>query len=490
MNKNSMLSQHKDKILTRSARSRKNSRKISAGLILACIAVGVMGILLTAYLCIAAYYANHFFPNTIINGRDFSGQTSAEAAAFFEMETENYTLTVIENGGQTEQILGKDISLAWKENREIEQLLKKQNIFGWPRAFFQENTIRLPMKHSYNDSVLEERILSLHAITVEQTPAVSAFPKFDGNTFVIEPETYGTAVDPDAVRKSIIKSISQFDTEVNLLEEQCYEMPKYTSVSDPVVQACQLMNSYCQAAITYNMDIPVVVDKTLISSWLTFDEEMNVHLDESAVRNWLREFGKHYDTLGTVRTFTTPAGKNAEVSGGTYGWSIDEEAEFSFLLNAINHGETITREPFYIQRGAVHGPQDWGTTYIDVDLTSQYMWYVVNGTVAMECSVVTGKPTDRTVTPTGVYSITEKLSPTVLIGEIQADGKPEYETDVDYWMRITQSGIGFHDADWQNTFGGDVYTWNGSHGCINMFKSDAQTLYSIIEVGVPVVIHY
>ena len=108
----------------------------------------------------------------------------------------------------------------------------------------------------------------------------------------------------------------------------------------------------------------------------------------------------------------------------------------------------------------------------------------------MECDVVTGAPEESKATPAGVYYISEKQSPSVLIGEIQADGNPEYEQEVDYWMRVTQSGIGFHDADWQPAFGGDLYLSRGSHGCINMSKYDAQTLYSMIDMGVPVVIHY
>ena len=55
--------------------------------------------------------------------------------------------------------------------------------------------------------------------------------------------------------------------------------------------------------------------KPLISTWLKYDDNMQVSLDENAVREWMREFGKKYDTVGTTRTITTPNGKTAEVSG-------------------------------------------------------------------------------------------------------------------------------------------------------------------------------
>ena len=71
-----------------------------------------------------------------------------------------------------------------------------------------------------------------------------------------------------------------------------------------------------------------------------------------------------------------------------------------------------------------------------------------------------------------------------------ATGEPEYVSHVDYWMRVTWGGVGFHDATWQPGFGGELYKTYGSHGCINMSYSSIQTLYPMVEVGTPIVIHY
>ena len=76
-----------------------------------------------------------------------------------------------------------------------------------------------------------------------------------------------------------------------------------------------------------------------------------------------------------------------------------------------------------------------------------------------------------------------------MVGRI-VNGKPLYRTPVKYWMRATWSGVGFHDASWQPTFGGDWYVTNGSHGCINMPSSMAKQLYNMLSVGTPIVIHY
>ena len=126
------------------------------------------------------------------------------------------------------------------------------------------------------------------------------------------------------------------------------------------------MNQYLKAKITYTMDEEVVVDKDLISQWVTCDSEMNVTFNEEAVKAWMREFGEKYDTVGKTRSFTTPDGKQTQVSGGTYGWIVNEAQEAQNLIENIKNGENITKEPEYKQTAASRSALDWGTTYAEV----------------------------------------------------------------------------------------------------------------------------
>ena len=48
---------------------------------------------------------------------------------------------------------------------------------------------------------------------------------------------------------------------------------------------------------------------------------------------------------------------------------------------------------------------------------------------------------------------------------------------------------GFHDATWRGSFGGSIYTYNGSHGCVNMPYSAAQELFEYVDGGTVVVIY-
>ena len=454
------------------------------------IAGSIIGALVVIYLGIAAFFMSHFLVNTSINGKDFSGKTVADVEDYLKEQVADYELTILEQNNVSDVITGSEISLAYKENSRVQDALENQRQLLWLISLFSESDTDITIEVEYDDAALEENIQNLQAVTAEQVDPVAAHPEYDGNSFVVAEEQYGTTVDMETLTAKIKEHITEFDTTLDMMDEECYVMPAYTSDSPEVQAACDEMNEYLKASITYPMDEDVVVDKDLISKWVTYDDDMKVAFNEDAVREWMREFGKKYDTLGTTRTITTPTGKTAEVSGGTYGWSVDEETETKNLINSIKNGEVAERAPAYKQTAASHGAQDWGSTYIEVDIAAQHMWYIVDGAVGMESDVVTGLPADGRDTPTGVYSILYTERDSTLKGETDPEtGKPSYETPVAFWMPFTWQGHGFHDATWQSSFGGSRYQTNGSHGCVNMPYDKAEQLFNMISAGTPVIVH-
>lgn len=456
---------------------------------------GVLAVICLIYVAISVYFMSHFFVNTKINGKNFSGKTASDVEKYLQTNIKDYKLTILENEGRQDVISGSEIGLEYRAGTETEKLLKDQNGFAWPKAFFTENSRKVSVNVSYNEESLNQRISQLSCLQTEQTPAENAKPEFDGNQYVIKPEVYGNAVDKERLTEQVKVHITEFQPQLDMVETKCYAKPKYVEDSKEVQEACDAMNKYVNASITYPMNEPVVVDKALISQWLQVDGEMKVSLNTEAMKQWFTTFGDKYDTQGTTRTFTTPAGKSATVTGGTYGWSIDEDTELVNLQNSILNGEVVTREPAYYAGGtaAAHSGQDWGNTYAEVDMSAQHMWYVQNGQVVLETDVVTGEPIPSKITPEGVYSLMWKQPNSVLVGDINPDtGEPAYRTKVKYWMQVTSSGVGFHDAIWQTAFGGTLYQipGTGSHGCINMPLDQAGALFNMIEPGTPVIFHW
>ena len=79
------------------------------------------------------------------------------------------------------------------------------------------------------------------------------------------------------------------------------------------------------------------------------------------------------------------------------------------------------------------GINDLGDTYIEVDLTEQYMWYYQNGNIIFQSEIVSGLPGDPDrKTPPGIFTLNSKSSPSVLRGEMTANGTYSYEQPVTY----------------------------------------------------------
>ena len=77
----------------------------------------------------------------------------------------------------------------------------------------------------------------------------------------------------------------------------------------------------------------------------------------------------------------TSLGNTVEVSGGSYGWQIDQEGGVQCPHGQHPECGDVTREPQYARRAASHEGNDFGSSYVEIDLTNQQVWVYVNGTV-------------------------------------------------------------------------------------------------------------
>jgi lipoprotein-anchoring transpeptidase ErfK/SrfK len=121
-------------------------------------------------------------------------------------------------------------------------------------------------------------------------------------------------------------------------------------------------------------------------------------------------------------------------------------------------------------------------TYIDIDLTTQHVVYILNGNVAFESDCVSGDVSKGRQTPTGTFAIYGHVPGQYLTG-------PTWKNWVDYWMPFSPGGCGLHDATWRKKFGGEIYKNNGSHGCVNLPHDKAKELFDMVSIGTVVIVH-
>ena len=258
-----------------------------------------------------------------------------------------------------------------------------------------------------------------------------------------------------------------------------------TEKAGAVRDMLERISRYCSTRVEYQFgDAVEILDGERIVEWIRFDEPAGILcLEREQIGAYIRELAEKYDTYQKPREFQTSAGDWVTVTGGSYGWLLDQEYETEVLEHLIRSGAVRKRFPRFAHTAADWSHSDLGDTYVEVDLTSQKLWLYVDGNLELAADCVTGTYTDSArKTPSGTYTIYSLESPAVLKG-------PDWNSPVSYWMPFN-GGIGLHDASWRTSFGGDIFMYSGSHGCINLPLAAAETLYRYAYNGMPVICYY
>lgn len=437
----------------------------------------------------SVYCSSHFSKGTIINEIDASGLTMEE----LESRMREYVLTVRERTGEggyiTETITGDQIGVTVSNTDELNGILKQQNILKAISSYIkgEQQVYTVENLYAYVDSALMTAILKLQGFqeSFVTGPENAHISEYDPQTgYRIVPEIRGNVLNQTKTIQTVETAVDALLTEIDLEKAGCYEEPSVYADDAKLTERLAQMKQYTDLRIVYHFgQQEEVIDGSVLSGWLLVDEETNkVSVSEEKIDDFVVMLRKKYDTIFRSREFQTSYGKTITIEGGDYGWWMNYSQEQEQLKEMIRNGESGERIPVYYQTAAVYGSQDYGNTYIEINLTAQHLFLYVNGEKKMESEFVSGNAARGFDTPAGIYGITYKEQDAMLVGE-------NYETPVSYWMPFN-GNIGLHDAIWRDSFGADIYKKSGSHGCVNMPYLKAKELYGEIAKGTPVICYY
>ena len=491
---------------------KKGKGKIIAGV--------VAGLVVVAYAAGAFAFSQVLYPNTKISGVDVSMQTAGTAASNVNAAWKDYSMEITGDGfswkfspQSSEPIIDGDAA--------VKKVLSDQNSLTWPVGLIkhltgagnetsaESSSIDLSadidtslLSSSFDQASFEEQlgatIDEFNATRSGTFDTASAYDEDQGQ-FTVDKARSNEKLNRDNVIKLALIELSQLSETADLasIGTDAYE-PLNGSLTDENIQtACDNANALLGVNVNLKLNGSTVstVDGKTAVQWLKFDDALNPTIDSDALSSWATDMAKSFNTVGTTRSWTRADGKACSVSGGTYGWSVDVDSTVTAITDAINNKQTGDIELTYKTKGdkyTAQGEADWGA-YIDVDLSEQHArYYDESGNIVWESGFISGNPNKGNATPQGVYCINSNNGGTTLIGAKDANGNPEYETDVSYWMPFEGNLVGFHDASWQSTANfsnPSAYLSVGSHGCINLPVAKAQELSAAIHVGLCVVVH-
>ena len=427
------------------------------------------------------YYSAHFLPATYINEVDCSNMTVEEVESYFSREIENYSLSIKGLSGAQDQITADDIRLESHFDVSFQGILDQQNGSGWRSAEKNPSHYNAASAWTYDETLLKTKF-DQSPLFQNMTESKDAEILFDEgiNQYIIQYEVVGTKVDTNAVYQMVQEAVATLQHELDLDAQGCYTPARQADAA--METAVQTMNVYMKSQVELDFgsagkeSLPVEV----LCSAIVLDASWQVSLTMAPVEEWIQSIAKKYDTYNTSRSFASTLSGTVTVSGGSYGWQINQTATLEKIQEAVQAGGTYQDKPVYSKEAASHkADADFGDTYIEIDLTNQRVFLYKNGSKIWSSDCVSGNTSKNNRTITGVYSIYSKERNRMLKGA-------DYESFVSYWMPFS-GGYGLHDASWRSSFGGSIYKTNGSHGCVNLPSSKASALYSEIYVGIPVI---
>lgn len=457
----------------------------------------VVLVLLIVYLAGMLYYNDKFLNGTMVNGSDVGGMTLQKANDQLSKKVNGQSLKLIFNDGQSEVLQSAQLGVSYNKDNSLNQLMKNQNKWAWFIGFFKNEKNTLTDLIQISDENLTNGIASMeHAKEENQIAPTDAYIQYKDGSFSIIEETLGSKFNIEELVKNIKVALSEGKQQLDVTKANGYVKPQVYKDDQDLNNQLKAANEYCLSAITYTTPKgkEIALDGSTLITWLSKQDDGSYTKDESVFKEkltaFVKELASQYNSIGATRTFTGKDGQSHTVSGGTYGFRVSTDSEVSALLKMINENKSknnrIPEHTGQLPSGENGG---LGTTYLEINITKQHLWFVKDGSVVLESDFVSGKESDPTrLTPSGTYYIYNKERNRVLRGTKQPNGKYEYESPVSYWMPFNK-GIGLHDASWRSTFGRDIYINSGSHGCINLPTGFAGSLYSQIYVNLPVVVY-
>ena len=457
----------------------------------------VVLVLLIVYLAGMLYYNDKFLNGTMVNGSDVGGMTLQKANDQLSKKVNGQSLKLIFNDGQSEVLQSAQLGVSYNKDNSLNQLMKNQNKWAWFIGFFKNEKNTLTDLIQISDENLTNGIASMeHAKEENQIAPTDAYIQYKDGSFSIIEETLGSKFNIEELVKNIKVALSEGKQQLDVTKANGYVKPQVYKDDQDLNNQLKAANEYCLSAITYTTPKgkEIALDRSTLITWLSKQDDGSYTKDESVFKEkltaFVKELASQYNSIGATRTFTGKDGQSHTVSGGTYGFRVSTDSEVSALLKMINENKSennrIPEHTGQLPSGENGG---LGTTYLEINITKQHLWFVKDGSVVLESDFVSGKESDPTrLTPSGTYYIYNKERNRVLRGTKQPNGKYEYESPVSYWMPFNK-GIGLHDASWRSTFGRDIYINSGSHGCINLPTGFAGSLYSQIYVNLPVVVY-
>ena len=451
------------------------------------VRLGIAAAIIALYAIGIFYFSSHFVPGTTVDGIDAGLLSVEQLADALDKRAATYQLKVSDAHGFAATFVGADFGLASDGTAVAEEAHDRTFPLFWLPHCLAAPHMLIDAQVRFDDEALASLVSqAVEAYNAEAEAPTSAKASYDADAgqFVVVDEVLGTQLDATKVHDICARACRDLSLEATI-DDGALLRPRLTRLSKELLSTVGSANARLAQpiAMTCGDDTVCTVDAPTMAGFISINGDPKLVVDGSAVYAYVEKSEALQD------------------AGNTYDeehvWALDIDGTADALVQALQSDSAptaeVARELIETKPAATPGARERGR-HIDVNLSTQFArFYDTDGKVIWESYFVSGNLAEGRSTPTGEFAIEAKVNGTTLVGaDENGDGEPDYESYVSYWMPFLAGDWGLHDATWRwdGEFGGTTYTWNGSHGCINLPYYSAEQLFYLCEVGDPVIVHW
>ena len=494
--------------------------------------LAAIAILIAVYCLLGFYYRGGFPCFTWINGIYCTGKSVSEVNEELIAKEPYQGIVIMDRDDARLFVNAADVGYTVDYTDALEKVFNKRNPFAWGLYLFDNQSRHYNPKVSLDRSSLD-RIVSEWEIFADPSGDKCVLEKRPGEGYVLENAQLLLPVADRIIDRAYV-SMLEGDEVLDLRDcDECYIETDLSSSDRERIELFEKMDKLQDFDVTYDFcGESVRLTKTVASGFILTlwdyksasleekdpatgsgyfiidgketefpednsllyvnniltDSEGNPIVSEKKIYDFLSSAADGHDTAWMMDRYKN--GLSTEVSlvtgGKGLGQVYDVDTEFANVKDSlINNGTGLKGNrsfPMTQKAVTVDASEKLGSTFIEVDMGKQMLYYYVDGKLSMDMPVVTGNINRGRGTPAGVYSVYNKRYHTYLRGV-------DYVSYVNYWLGV-EKGVGIHDANWRKKFGEEIYKSDGSHGCINCPIESVSELWEVVEVGTPVIMYY